>query len=68
MNRGEDIVHYTIDTEYDPRLELASYQFPSLDLLIDYQVDQSGDKVKNEELHANKDRIIENTEKLFYSN
>lgn len=56
---SDEIVHYTIDTEYDPRLELDSYQFPPIDLLVDYQIDQVGANVKNEELHANKDRIIE---------
>lgn len=59
FDSSDEIVHYTIDTEYDPRLELDSYQFPPIDLLIDYQVDQVGANVKNEELHANKDRIIE---------
>ncbi len=56
---SDEKVHYTIDTEYDPRLDLKSYQFPTIDLLFDYQVDQVGANVKNEELHANKDRIID---------
>ncbi len=43
--------------EYDPTLELASYQFPPIDLLESY----GGSKeisVNTEELTANKDRIL----------
>ena len=52
---GEE--HHTIDTPYDPHYELREYKFPTLDLLTDY-----GDKraeVSNEELEANKNRIVE---------
>jgi DNA segregation ATPase FtsK/SpoIIIE, S-DNA-T family len=43
--------------EYDPTLDLSSYQFPPIDLLNDY----GGSKdivVNTEELNANKDRIL----------
>ena len=52
---GEE--HHTIDTPYDPHYELREYKFPTLDLLTDY-----GDKraeVSNEELEANKNKIVE---------
>jgi len=52
---GEE--HHTIDTPYDPHYELREYKFPTLDLLKDY-----GDKraeVSNEELEANKNKIVE---------
>ncbi len=49
--------HHTIDTPYDPHYELSDFKFPTLDLLNDY-----GDKraeVSNEELEANKNKIVE---------
>jgi len=42
--------------EYDPTLDLGSYQFPSFDLLNDYG--NTGTKVNQEELVANKNRIL----------
>jgi DNA segregation ATPase FtsK/SpoIIIE, S-DNA-T family len=42
---------------YDPRLDLPKYQFPTLDLLKDYQTDKA--QVTNDELKANSDRIVE---------
>lgn len=42
--------------EYDPTLDLGNYQFPHYDLLNDYGNQHS--KVNQEELVANKDRII----------
>jgi S-DNA-T family DNA segregation ATPase FtsK/SpoIIIE len=42
--------------EYDPTLDLGSYQFPSFDLLNDYGHIQS--KVNQDELIANKNRIL----------
>ena len=55
IREGEE--HHTIDTPYDPHYELREFKFPTLDLLNDY-----GDKraeVSNEELEANKNRIVE---------
>jgi len=48
--------HFTIDTEYDPRLDLGHYKYPTLDLLDDYG--SSGVSVEKEELESNKDRIV----------
>ncbi len=42
--------------QYDPTLDLGHYQFPSPELLIDYGTGNA--KVNNEELVANKDRIL----------
>ena len=42
--------------QYDPTLDLGHYQFPSPELLIDYGTGNA--KVSNEELTANKDRIV----------
>lgn len=42
--------------EYDPTLDLGNYQFPGFDLLNDYGSSQN--KVNQEELVANKDKII----------
>lgn len=52
----EEKEHITIDIPYDPRLELGSYQFPGLDLLREY--DSGNISVQNEELEANKNRIL----------
>jgi len=49
--------HYTIDTPFDPTLDLASYLHPTLDLLDDYS--DEGSKVQKEELEANKNRIVQ---------
>jgi S-DNA-T family DNA segregation ATPase FtsK/SpoIIIE len=42
---------------YDPTLDLARYQYPTLELLNDYGVAKA--QVSKEELEANKDRIVE---------
>lgn len=42
--------------EYDPTLDLGSYQFPNFDLLQDYGSSQG--KVSQDELIANKNRIL----------
>ena len=43
--------------QFDPRLELAKYQFPSLDLLKKY--DTEGITINQEELEENKNKIVE---------
>lgn len=43
--------------EYDPTLDLSSFQLPSIDLLKDFGLSQK--KVTPEELEANKNRILE---------
>jgi S-DNA-T family DNA segregation ATPase FtsK/SpoIIIE len=42
---------------YDPTLDLGTYQYPTLDLLNDY--DSRGGQVTKEELEQNKDKIVE---------
>lgn len=44
--------------EFDPRLELSNYKFPTIDLLKDYTRGQ-GITINQEELEANKNRIVE---------
>ena len=47
-----------IDLEpYDPTRDLENYRLPSIDLLNDYE--QNNTAVTDEELHANKDKIVE---------
>ena len=53
----EDTDHKTIDEPYDPRLDLANYQFPPLDLLAEHGSDKIS--VRKEELERNKNRIVE---------
>ena len=43
--------------EYDPTLDLPTYRFPPLSLLLDY--DQGDSTVTNDELVSNKNRIVE---------
>jgi len=43
--------------QYDPKLDLSGYQYPNLDLLRDYGSGKI--VVNNEELEANKDKIVE---------
>ncbi|WP_083326002.1 FtsK/SpoIIIE family DNA translocase, partial [Hymenobacter coccineus] len=45
------------DVNYDPTLDLSRYQFPTLELLNDYGVAKA--QVTQQELEANKDRIVE---------
>lgn len=45
------------NVNYDPTLDLARYQYPTLELLNDYGVARA--QVTKEELEANKDRIVE---------
>lgn len=42
---------------YDPKLDLSSYKYPSLDLMNEYDVSKVS--VTKEELEANKDKIVE---------
>jgi S-DNA-T family DNA segregation ATPase FtsK/SpoIIIE len=51
------IEHQTIDTLYDPTLDLANYKYPPLNLLSDYGGDSVN--VRKEELEANKDKIVQ---------
>lgn len=51
-----ELEHNTIDTEYDPTLDLPHYKFPTLDLLKDYGSDSVN--INKEELEANKNKIV----------
>lgn len=59
---GEEVVGETeVQGEYDPKLDLSSYQFPILDLLENYNNSRSQlsrDELKAE-LETNKNRIVE---------
>ncbi|MAP81336.1 MAG: cell division protein FtsK [Aequorivita sp.] len=44
--------------EFDPRLELSNYKFPTIDLLRDYTIG-GGITIDQEELEENKNRIVE---------
>ncbi|RLD80685.1 MAG: DNA translocase FtsK [Bacteroidetes bacterium] len=48
--------HHTIDTEYDPKLDLGHYKYPTLDLLDDHG--EGGVGVEKEELESNKEKIV----------
>lgn len=52
-----DIVTTDGIENYDPTLDLASYQYPTLELLNEVQVSRV--QVTKEELEANKDKIVE---------
>ncbi len=49
--------HQTIDTQFDPTLDLPHYKFPTLDLLGTH--DSGLIKVQQDELEENKNRIVE---------
>ena len=42
---------------YDPRAELSSYEFPSIDLLLDYPAKEANEELMKRELLDNKKRI-----------
>ncbi len=46
-----------LDTPYDPRLDLSSYQFPPIELLNNYSA--GAGSVKKEELEENKNKIVQ---------
>ena len=50
------IEHQTLETRYDPTLDLSGYKYPPLDLLSDYGGESLN--VNKEELEANKDKIV----------
>lgn len=51
--------HFGIDTPFDPRLELSTFRFPGLDLLEDFGDQSQKLQDMNDELLANKNRIVE---------
>jgi S-DNA-T family DNA segregation ATPase FtsK/SpoIIIE len=46
-----------LSTPYDPRLDLSSYKFPPIDLLLNYN--NGSTNVKKEELEENKNKIVQ---------
>ena len=52
------VQHFTVDTEFDPTLELPDYKYPTLDLLEEYG-SNTNISVQKEELETNKNRIVE---------
>jgi len=53
---NSDVEHFTMDTAYDPHLDLATFVLPGVDLLDDYGVGTIS--VTKDELEANKNRIV----------
>jgi len=45
--------------EFDPRLELGNYKFPTIDLLKDYSAEQNTITIDQGELEENKNKIVE---------
>lgn len=56
IDTSDEVVHNTMDTSYDPKLDLATFQLPGIDLLDDYGAGTIN--VNKEELEANKNRIV----------
>jgi S-DNA-T family DNA segregation ATPase FtsK/SpoIIIE len=57
VERGPDRSKLQEFGEYDPTLDLSSYELPPIDLLVDHGTGEL--TVTKEELEANKDRIVE---------
>jgi len=51
-----DTEHFTMDTAYDPHLDLATFMLPGIDLLDEYGAGTIS--VTKDELEANKNRIV----------
>ncbi len=49
--------HFGVDTQFDPKLELSKYKFPTLDLLEEHGSGQI--EINKEELEANKNQIVQ---------
>lgn len=54
--RDAGVPHYTIDTPYDPTLDLPDYKLPPVEILEQYQ--NEGGSVMDDELEANKKKIV----------
>ncbi len=57
VNQDDSLEHFGIDTEYDPKLELSNYVYPSLDLMDEHGSGQI--EINKEELEANKNQIVQ---------
>jgi len=53
---SSDVDHQTMDTAYDPHLDLATFMLPGIDLLDEYGAGTIS--VTKDELEANKNRIV----------
>lgn len=53
----EEKEHFGIDTEFDPKLELSNYKFPTLNLLEDHGSGQI--EINKEELEQHKNQIVQ---------
>ncbi len=53
----KQVKHYTVDSEYDPKLDLSNFQFPTLELLDDHG--STNVQIDREELENNKNQIVE---------
>ncbi|MCC5921324.1 MAG: DNA translocase FtsK [Cyclobacteriaceae bacterium] len=56
VEEGEEEVNTDQLENYDPTLDLSSFQYPTVDLLDEYDVNQI--HVTKEELESNKDKIV----------
>ncbi len=54
---SEEIVHHTIDTEYDPLEDLRDFKIPDLEFLNDHG-SSNEISINKEELEANKNKIV----------
>ncbi len=61
LNDDENKAQKLVDQfgEYDPTLDLGSYQFPTIDLLESYGKTDSNIHINQEELTTNKNRILD---------
>lgn len=57
IKQEKEVEHYTINTEYDPTLELRNYRFPNLSLLEDHG--ETNITIDREELENNKEQIVQ---------
>ena len=56
-NKSNDLVKNF--GEFDPKLELGNFKFPTIDLLKDYSVQNRGITIDQGELEENKNRIVD---------
>jgi DNA segregation ATPase FtsK/SpoIIIE, S-DNA-T family len=57
IEETEEVKKVLSQENYDPTLDLGSYQYPPVDLLNEYETGKI--KVSEDELRANKDKIVE---------
>ncbi len=57
VKEEKQVDHYTVDTHFNPRLELSNFKFPTLELLEEHG--EGNVHIDREELEQNKEQIIE---------